>query len=474
VNVAVLILFAALTLLCHVAGAQDTGAEHATVTWYADIQPILSRHCSECHNSEKQNGGLSLASRFGLDKGGDSTLPLTGGDLDSNELYHRLTTDDAARRMPFGRPRLGDPELDKIRTWIEQGCAWGEPATPPPPTGLAGWVQQPWAVAYLNRMAVAERVFPLYRFALLSTIGVLVVVFARSRARQRLRNRDASAPEISRWLHPLAAVHWRDLLLALFGVWLVAAVGSLIHNDRQSTTQVAALDNQINELTALHDFGDPPIPFRLPQPKTLHGVYYRGNNERLPHLFNGGVYQTAILSVDLVDADGTSVEYGDQVTALPMSVSFTIERSPHASLHLFTETQMSQVVLSNKPAFAIQDANQALLTTLEPGERWRAAYPLPRVHGKPERRLEGMIYVYYAGSANFGIRYTIVLDEDDRVVSESDVWMGNLSLIGGLVPRKEDRIPPSEWFDNRPLPVIPGPHANNPELNDDEPLRPLR
>ncbi len=43
------------------------------------IRPLLVEHCLKCHGPEKQEGGLNLATRESLVKGGDSGTALVAG-----------------------------------------------------------------------------------------------------------------------------------------------------------------------------------------------------------------------------------------------------------------------------------------------------------------------------------------------------------------------------------------------------------
>ena len=44
------------------------------------------------------------------------------GNPDASELYNRLLTTDAAKRMPLGQPQLSAQAIDTIRNWILAGA----------------------------------------------------------------------------------------------------------------------------------------------------------------------------------------------------------------------------------------------------------------------------------------------------------------------------------------------------------------
>src|SRR5205085_890400 len=50
------------------------------------VRPLLVEHCHKCHGDKKPKGGLSLTSRAGLLKGGDSGPAVAPGQLDKSLL----------------------------------------------------------------------------------------------------------------------------------------------------------------------------------------------------------------------------------------------------------------------------------------------------------------------------------------------------------------------------------------------------
>ncbi|KAA3606660.1 MAG: DUF1553 domain-containing protein [Planctomycetota bacterium] len=92
-----------------------------------DIRPILAENCFRCHGMDEQKSGLRLDTYAGAfaDLGG--TFALVPGDLESSELWLRISTEDDFDQMPpAGEPEsLEAEEIDKIRQWIEAGAPWG-------------------------------------------------------------------------------------------------------------------------------------------------------------------------------------------------------------------------------------------------------------------------------------------------------------------------------------------------------------
>jgi len=119
------------------------GAE-PDVRFNRDILPILADHCFTCHGFDPagRRAGLRLDTRAGalaeLDTGARAVVP---GDLAASELWTRVSSSDAATRMPPAEhsPPLSARELDLLRRWIEGGApyeshwAWLAPVAVEPP-----------------------------------------------------------------------------------------------------------------------------------------------------------------------------------------------------------------------------------------------------------------------------------------------------------------------------------------------------
>ena len=96
----------------------------APVDFTQDIQPLLNKHCAECHGGVKQKGGLMLTNRTRALQGGKSGDPLVvAGRPQESELYRRLTHHDPDERMPPAES-LTSEEIALMRDWISQGARW--------------------------------------------------------------------------------------------------------------------------------------------------------------------------------------------------------------------------------------------------------------------------------------------------------------------------------------------------------------
>lgn len=97
----------------------------SSVDFNADIRPILNTKCISCHGGVKESSGFSLFSRQDALRKTDSGKPaIIPGDADHSEFMRRLTSKDPEERMPYHAQPLSEAEIEKLRTWINQGAHW--------------------------------------------------------------------------------------------------------------------------------------------------------------------------------------------------------------------------------------------------------------------------------------------------------------------------------------------------------------
>ncbi len=116
-------LFLLLLLLL----ASNVGA--ADPTYWADVRPILRKHCTVCHNERKLDepdvsGGLALNTPELIKKGGKVPV-LKVGKPDESLLITLLSTKDLKRRMPLDADPLEAEHIAILRKWVETGAAEG-------------------------------------------------------------------------------------------------------------------------------------------------------------------------------------------------------------------------------------------------------------------------------------------------------------------------------------------------------------
>ncbi len=88
------------------------------------IRPLLIEHCLECHGPEKQEGGLNLATRESLLKGGDSGAALVTGKPKESLLVEAVEYLSEPKMPPSGK--LPAEKIEQLRRWVESGAAWAK------------------------------------------------------------------------------------------------------------------------------------------------------------------------------------------------------------------------------------------------------------------------------------------------------------------------------------------------------------
>jgi WD40 repeat protein len=83
---------------------------------------ILKSNCFSCHNEEKQKGGLTMTSRAGLLKGGDSGPAFVEGDPGKSAMIDALEV-GADPHMP-PKKQLAPVQVDALKAWIKEGAKW--------------------------------------------------------------------------------------------------------------------------------------------------------------------------------------------------------------------------------------------------------------------------------------------------------------------------------------------------------------
>ena len=91
-----------------------------------DAHAIFQQSCLICHGPDGAYKETLLIEHNALIEKG-TVVP---GNPDASELYNRLLTTDAAKRMPLGQPQLSTQAIDTIRNWILAGAPdWTTVAT---------------------------------------------------------------------------------------------------------------------------------------------------------------------------------------------------------------------------------------------------------------------------------------------------------------------------------------------------------
>ena len=110
--------------------AQDNAA---TAEYYTTkVQPILQTNCYRCHGGINHRGGLSIATREGMLKGGHDGPVLIPGDP-VKSLLVRLIRHEGPANDPMPMPpkgdKLSDADIAVVEQWVKAGAIMPDGAT---------------------------------------------------------------------------------------------------------------------------------------------------------------------------------------------------------------------------------------------------------------------------------------------------------------------------------------------------------
>ena len=106
---------ALISLLILIVGSQNV---HPQQQIALDTYAIFEQSCLVCHGPNgAYKESLLIEHNALIDKG--AVVP---GNPDASEVYKRLITTEAAKRMPLGQPQLPPQSIDTIRNWILAGA----------------------------------------------------------------------------------------------------------------------------------------------------------------------------------------------------------------------------------------------------------------------------------------------------------------------------------------------------------------
>jgi WD40 repeat protein len=93
----------------------------AAVTFKDHVQPLLRKHCLNCHNADKPKSDFDISSYATLMSGGASGEAVKPGSPDQSLIY-RVVTHAAEPNMPPKGGKIPDADLALIKRWIEGGA----------------------------------------------------------------------------------------------------------------------------------------------------------------------------------------------------------------------------------------------------------------------------------------------------------------------------------------------------------------
>jgi hypothetical protein len=95
-------------------------AKKDAVTYKDHVQPILRKHCLNCHNPDKAKSDLDVSTYQALMAGGASGEAVKAGNPGQSLLY-RVTAHEIEPNMP-PKGKIPDADLAVIKKWIEGGA----------------------------------------------------------------------------------------------------------------------------------------------------------------------------------------------------------------------------------------------------------------------------------------------------------------------------------------------------------------
>ncbi len=155
-----------LGLVASSARAESPGA--ASVEFFEKrVRPVLVEKCQRCHGVDRPKGGLSLVSRAGLLKGGESGPVVNPGHPEKSELVRAINYEaDGFQMPPTGK--LDADSIGALTAWIREGAPWPDASTAAGPTKAVAAMDfaaraRHWAFQPLRHVApppVAETSWP--------------------------------------------------------------------------------------------------------------------------------------------------------------------------------------------------------------------------------------------------------------------------------------------------------------------------
>lgn len=93
-------------------------ADNASVSFSADVMPILQDSCISCHGGQRTSAGLDLKSYASLMSGGQDGLAVIPGDAASSPLV----TLSESGKMPKRGSKLTPEQIQILKDWVNAGA----------------------------------------------------------------------------------------------------------------------------------------------------------------------------------------------------------------------------------------------------------------------------------------------------------------------------------------------------------------
>lgn len=103
--------------------AAETTSQADAEFFETRVRPLLHEHCLDCHSAENESteGGLSLDSAQGWQRGGGRGPAVVPHDPSNSLLWKAISSAEGQLQMPPGQP-LSDTQIEDLKRWIAAGA----------------------------------------------------------------------------------------------------------------------------------------------------------------------------------------------------------------------------------------------------------------------------------------------------------------------------------------------------------------
>jgi len=110
----------------HRVAAQSEPAPNTVAFYTQRVQPIFQANCYSCHGGMNHRGGLNIATKAGMLKGGHDGSVLDPKNPEQSMLIklirHEGPVDDPMPMPPPPRKKVSDADIATVTAWVKAGA----------------------------------------------------------------------------------------------------------------------------------------------------------------------------------------------------------------------------------------------------------------------------------------------------------------------------------------------------------------